>query len=172
MTLLGSSADAIDIASDRGRFDDFLNGLGIPQPPGGGVTSVDEALNIAKLIGYPVLVRPSYVLGGRAMEIVHDASELVRYMSLAMELDTRHPVLIDKYLAGKEVEVDAIGDGERVFIPGVMPGSAGLSSDFFFGLHAATHTTTDTSTAISMGTRVFMDTSGRHNRRQCVGAIL
>jgi carbamoyl-phosphate synthase large subunit len=120
MPLLGSSADAIDIASDRGRFENFLNQLGIPQPPGAGVTSVDEALNIAKLIGYPVLVRPSYVLGGRAMEIVHNTSELTRYMSLAIELDTKHPVLIDKYLQGKEVEVDAIGDGERVLIPGIM----------------------------------------------------
>ncbi|MFQ5827319.1 MAG: ATP-grasp domain-containing protein, partial [Dehalococcoidia bacterium] len=74
----------------------------------------------AKLIGYPVLVRPSYVLGGRAMEIVHNASELVHYMTLAIELDARHPVLIDKYLEGKEVEVDAICDGERVLIPGIM----------------------------------------------------
>ncbi|GAG96277.1 unnamed protein product, partial [marine sediment metagenome] len=120
MPLLGSSAEAIDLAEDRRRFENFLNQLGIPQPPGGGVTSVDEALSIAKLIGYPVLVRPSYVLGGRAMEIVHDASELTRYMSLAIELDTKHPILIDKYLEGKEVEVDAIGDGERVLIPGIM----------------------------------------------------
>ncbi|MFB0559477.1 MAG: carbamoyl-phosphate synthase large subunit, partial [Dehalococcoidales bacterium] len=120
MPLLGSSADAIDIASDRGRFENFLNQLGIPEPPGAGVTSVDEALSVAKLIGYPVLVRPSYVLGGRAMEIVHDATELIRYMGLAIELDTRHPVLIDKYLQGKEVEVDAIGDGESVLIPGIM----------------------------------------------------
>ncbi|MBI2980450.1 MAG: carbamoyl-phosphate synthase (glutamine-hydrolyzing) large subunit, partial [Chloroflexi bacterium] len=120
LPLLGWSADAIDLASDRGRFEDFASHLGIPQPPGAGVTSIDAALNIAKLIGYPVLVRPSYVLGGRAMEIVHDASELARYMSLAIELDTKHPVLIDKYLEGKEVEVDAIADGEDVFIPGVM----------------------------------------------------
>jgi carbamoyl-phosphate synthase large subunit len=120
MPLLGSSADAIDLASDRGRFENFASQLGIPQPPGSGVFSVEEALNVAKLIGYPVLVRPSYVLGGRAMEIVHDATELIRYMSLAMELDTKHPVLIDKYLEGKECEVDAVGDGETVFIPGVM----------------------------------------------------
>jgi len=120
MPLLGSSAEVIDLAEDRRRFENFLSELGIPQPPGAGVFSVDEALNIAKLIGYPVLVRPSYVLGGRAMEIVHDASELVRYMSLAIELEPRHPVLIDKYLEGKEVEVDAIGDGETVFIPGIM----------------------------------------------------
>jgi carbamoyl-phosphate synthase large subunit len=120
MPLLGSSADAIDLASDRGRFENFVSQLGIPQPPGAGVFSVEEALNVAKLIGYPVLVRPSYVLGGRAMEIVHDDTELIRYVSLAMELDTKHPVLIDKYLEGKECEVDAVGDGEMVFIPGVM----------------------------------------------------
>ena len=120
MPILGSSAEVIDLAEDRRRFENFLGELGIPQPPGAGVSSLDEALNTAKFIGYPVVVRPSYVLGGRAMEIVHDASELVRYMSLALELDTRHPVLIDKYLEGKEVEIDAIGDGERVFIPGIM----------------------------------------------------
>jgi len=120
MPLLGSSAEAIDLAEDRRRFENLLSGLGIPQPPGAGVTSVDEALNVAKLIGYPVLVRPSYVLGGRAMEIVHNAGELVRYMSLAIELDTKHPILIDKYLEGKEVEVDAIGDEEDVLIPGIM----------------------------------------------------
>jgi len=120
MPLLGSSAEAIDLAEDRRRFENFLNQLGIPEPPGAGVTSIDEALSVAKLIGYPVLVRPSYVLGGRAMEIVHDASELIRYMRLAIELDTRHPILIDKYLQGKEVEVDAIGDGESVLIPGIM----------------------------------------------------
>jgi len=120
MPLLGSSAEAIDLAEDRRRFENFLSELGVPQPPGAGVTSVDEALSVAKLIGYPVLVRPSYVLGGRAMEIVHDDSELSRYMKLAMELDTKHPVLIDKYLEGKEVEVDAVGDGEDVLIPGIM----------------------------------------------------
>ena len=120
MPLLGSSADAIDLASDRRRFENFLDELSIPQPPGAGVTSVDEGLNVAQLIGYPVLVRPSYVLGGRGMEIVYNATELVRYMSLAIELDTGHPVLIDKYLQGKEVEVDAIADGEAVLIPGIM----------------------------------------------------
>ncbi|MFC1937331.1 carbamoyl-phosphate synthase large subunit [Chloroflexota bacterium] len=118
--LLGSSAEAIDLAEDRSRFENFLDGLGIPQPPGAGVTSVEEGIKVADLIGYPVLVRPSYVLGGRAMEIVHNITELVRYMGLAIELDTKYPVLIDKYLEGKEVEVDAIGDGERVLIPGIM----------------------------------------------------
>jgi carbamoyl-phosphate synthase large subunit len=120
MPLLGSSADAISLAEDRKRFEMFLDDLGIPQPPGGGVTSLDEGLQVAELIGYPVMVRPSFVLGGRAMEIVDNATELVRYIGLAMEIDTRHPVLIDKYLQGKEVEVDAIGDGENVLIPGIM----------------------------------------------------
>jgi carbamoyl-phosphate synthase large subunit len=118
--LLGSSAESIDLAEDRKRFEDLMGKLGIPQPPGAGVTSMDEALAVAKNIGYPLVVRPSYVLGGRAMEIVHNASELVRYMSRAFELDTAHPVLIDKYLSGKEVEVDAICDGQDVLIPGVM----------------------------------------------------
>jgi carbamoyl-phosphate synthase large subunit len=120
MPILGSSAEAIDQAEDRQRFEDLMNLLGVPQPPGGTATTVEGALNVAKLIGYPVLVRPSYVLGGRAMEIVHNATELIHYMNQAMELDSKHPILIDKYLEGKEVEVDAICDGERVLIPGIM----------------------------------------------------
>jgi len=120
MPVLGTSAECIDLSEDRRRFEQFLGNLGIPQPPGAGVTSIEEALNVAKLIGYPVLVRPSYVLGGRGMEIVHNASELSHYMSIATELNTGHPVLIDKYLEGKEAEVDCICDGETVLIPGVM----------------------------------------------------
>ncbi len=120
MPIIGSSAEAIDLAEDRHRFEDQMSRLGIPQPPGAGVTAVEDALNVAKLIGYPVLVRPSYVLGGRAMEIVHSASELIRYATMAVELGTGKPILIDKYLEGKEVEVDAICDGERVLIPGIM----------------------------------------------------
>jgi carbamoyl-phosphate synthase large subunit len=118
--ILGSSADAIDQAEDRERFENLMNHLGIPQPPGGAVTTIEQALNVAKPIGYPVLVRPSYVIGGRAMEIVHNATELIHYMNQAIELNSGHPVLIDKYLEGKEVEVDAICDGERVLIPGIM----------------------------------------------------
>jgi carbamoyl-phosphate synthase large subunit len=120
MPIIGSSADAIDLASDRKRFEHFLDELGIPQPPGAGVISLEEGLKVAALIGYPVLVRPSYVLGGRAMEIVYSDEELKRYFGLAMELDTGHPVLIDKYLQGNEAEVDAIGDGEDVLVPGIM----------------------------------------------------
>jgi carbamoyl-phosphate synthase large subunit len=120
MPIIGSSADSIDLASDRKRFEKFLEGLSIPQPPGAGVTSLEEGLKVAELIGYPVLVRPSYVLGGRAMEIVYNATELVKYMGMAMELNTGKPVLIDKYIMGKEAEVDAIGDGIDVLIPGIM----------------------------------------------------
>jgi carbamoyl-phosphate synthase large subunit len=120
LPILGSSAEAIDIAEDRHRFEDFLDRLGIPQPPGAGVRSLEEAITVAKTLGYPVLVRPSYVLGGRAMEIVYNEPELIRYLTLALEMDSQHPVLIDKYFQGKEVEVDAICDGERVLIPGVM----------------------------------------------------
>ncbi len=120
MPLLGSSSETIDLAEDRKRFENFLSQLGIPQAPGSAVTTIDEALKVASLIGFPVLVRPSYVLGGRAMEIVHDAGELERYIKLAIDLDTGHPVLIDKYLLGKEAEIDAVGDGESVFIPGIM----------------------------------------------------
>ncbi|MEA3443039.1 MAG: carbamoyl-phosphate synthase large subunit [Chloroflexota bacterium] len=120
LPILGSAAEAIDIAEDRHRFEDFLDRQGIPQPPGASVFSVDEAVNVANSLDYPLLVRPSYVLGGRAMEIVYNESELVRYLTLALEVDRQHPVLIDKYMQGKEVEVDAISDGERVLIPGIM----------------------------------------------------
>jgi len=118
--IFGSSADVIDIAEDRRRFEDFLQRAGVPQPPGAAVTNVEDALRTADLIGYPVLVRPSYVLGGRAMEIVQSANELVRYMRAAVELSEGRPILIDKYLEGREIEVDAICDGESVLIPGIM----------------------------------------------------
>ncbi len=120
MPILGSSAEAIDLAEDRQRFEDFLQKLGIPQPPGAAITTVEDALTTAQTIGYPVLVRPSYVLGGRAMEIVQNATDLIRYMSAAVEIGSGKPILIDKYMEGREVEVDAIGDGERVLIPGIM----------------------------------------------------
>ena len=120
MPVMGSSAEAIDIASDRRRFEDFLSRLGVPQPPGAAVVTVEEALNVAQRIGYPVLMRPSYVLGGRAMEIIQNPTELVRYHTAAADVLQGRPVLIDKYLEGREVELDAVCDGERVLIPGIM----------------------------------------------------
>ena len=155
--LLGSSAETIDLAEDRRRFENFLANLGIPQPPGAGVQSVEEALNVAKLIGYPVLVRPSYVLGGRAMEIVHNASELVHYMNLATEVNPGHPVLIDKYLEGKEAEVDAVCDGESVFIPGIMEHieRAGVHSGDSMAVYPGLNLTTiETDTMVDYAVRV------------------
>jgi carbamoyl-phosphate synthase large subunit len=118
--ILGSSAEAIDIAEDRSRFEELLQRLGIPQPPGAAVATVEQALSTAQLIGYPVLVRPSYVLGGRAMEIVQNPRDLIRYVTQAVEIAAGKPILIDKYLEGIEAEVDAICDGEKTLIPGVM----------------------------------------------------
>ena len=118
--ILGSSVEAIDLAEDRRAFAQALDAIGVPQPMGGTTTTVDEAIAIAERAGYPVLVRPSYVLGGRAMEIVRNRDELRRYMVWAIGAMPRGQVLVDKYLQGMEVEVDAISDGETVVIPGVM----------------------------------------------------
>ena len=120
LPLLGSSAETIDLAEDRRRFEELMNHLGVPQPPGAAINSLEEAHQVAATVGYPVLVRPSYVLGGRAMEIVHNTDDLTRYMNQAVELSQGKPILIDKYLEGREVEVDAICDSERVLIPGIM----------------------------------------------------
>jgi carbamoyl-phosphate synthase large subunit len=118
--ILGSSAESIDLAEDRRRFEALLQSLGIPQPPGAAVTTIEEALSTAQLIGYPVLVRPSYVLGGRAMEIVQNARDLIRYVNEAAQIASGKPILIDKYLEGIEAELDAICDGQDTLIPGVM----------------------------------------------------
>jgi carbamoyl-phosphate synthase large subunit len=120
MPIIGSSSETIDLAEDRRRFEEFLSGLGIPQPPGAAVLRVEDAMHTAETLGYPVLVRPSYVLGGRAMEICQNPTELARFVQHAAEAADGKPILIDKYLEGKEVEVDAICDGERVLIPGIM----------------------------------------------------
>jgi len=149
MPIIGSSAETIDLAEDRYRFEEFLDRLGIPQPPGGTARSLEGAQSIAKLIGYPVLVRPSYVLGGRAMEIVNDANELVRYMNGALELGNKHPVLVDKYIQGKEVEVDAVSDGQSVLVPGIMEHieRAGVHSGDSMAIYPAlnlTHSEVDT----------------------------
>ncbi|MAF53922.1 MAG: carbamoyl phosphate synthase large subunit [Chloroflexi bacterium] len=120
LPILGSTAQSIDTASDRHLFEEFLARVDIPNPPGAAVSSLESALNVAQEIGYPVLVRPSYVLGGRAMEIVQNATELVRYMTSALEAGIGRRVLIDRYFEGREVEVDAVCDGEIVLIPGIM----------------------------------------------------
>ncbi|MFZ5649979.1 MAG: carbamoyl-phosphate synthase large subunit [Bacillota bacterium] len=118
--ILGTSVDDIDRAEDRERFDSLLLELDISKPPGKAAYSVEEAVGIAGEIGFPVLVRPSYVLGGRAMEIVYNNDELLNYMATAVMVTPEHPVLVDKYLQGDELEVDAIADGETVLIPGIM----------------------------------------------------
>jgi carbamoyl-phosphate synthase large subunit len=118
--ILGPPVRSIDLAEDREKFDAFLAELDIPRPPGGAAMSLDGAIAAADRVGFPVLVRPSYVLGGRAMGIVHDRAELREYVTTAMRVSPDHPVLIDKYLAGLELEVDAIADGETVLIPGIM----------------------------------------------------
>lgn len=120
INILGTKVEDIDKAEDRKKFIQVLNELDIPLPPGSTATSVAGALVIAEKIGYPVLVRPSYVIGGRAMEIVYDDDELTEYMQMAVDVNDRHPVLVDKYLTGMEIEVDGISDGETVLIPGIM----------------------------------------------------
>jgi len=117
--IAGTSADAIALAEDRRRFHDFADALGIPQPPGGTASSPTEALAVADEIGYPVLVRPSYVLGGRGMEIAYGPEDLERYFRSALEAGTGR-VLVDKYLRGKEVEVDAVSDGSETLVAGIM----------------------------------------------------
>ncbi|AJY76392.1 carbamoyl-phosphate synthase large subunit [Paenibacillus beijingensis] len=118
--ILGSSLESIDTAEDRKKFEALLRSLNIAQPEGSTVTNVEEAVVTAQKLGYPVLVRPSYVLGGRAMEIVYSDEELLSYMKEAVKINPEHPVLIDRYMLGKEAEVDAICDGETVVIPGIM----------------------------------------------------
>ncbi len=119
--ILGTTLENIDKAEDRKEFEDMLKKLNIPQPEGDTAFEIEEAVKIANMIGYPVLVRPSYVLGGRAMEIVHNDEDLRVYMATAIkEISHDAPILVDKYVVGKECEVDAICDGENVFIPGIM----------------------------------------------------
>lgn len=118
--ILGTSVNDINRAEDRDEFDQVIKKAQIPQPDGGTATDAAGALAIAEKIGYPVLVRPSYVLGGRAMEIVKQAKELDYYMHNAVQVSHDHPVLVDQYLVGKECEVDAICDGQNVLIPGIM----------------------------------------------------
>ncbi len=120
VNILGTSADSIDAAEDRERFDELLNKCGIPRPAGHTVMNTEEALKAAEDLGYPVLMRPSYVLGGQNMIIAHSNQDIIEYMEIIMRGGLENPVLIDKYMMGKEVEVDAICDGTDFVIPGIM----------------------------------------------------
>ncbi|MHB1415687.1 MAG: carbamoyl-phosphate synthase large subunit [Chloroflexota bacterium] len=119
--VIGTSVNSIDIASDRGRFSEVMKKYGIPMPESGMASSLEEALQVAARIGYPLIVRPSYVLGGRGMEIVHDEDELRLYVAAAVGVTPDRPILIDRFLENAiETEADALADGEEVFIPAVM----------------------------------------------------
>ena len=120
VTIMGTKVDDLDSAEDRDLFEQALKDLNIPQPPGQTATNEEEAVVSARKIGFPVLVRPSYVLGGRAMEIVENENDLRSYMRTAVKASPDHPVLVDSYLVGSECEVDAISDGKDVLIPGIM----------------------------------------------------
>src|SRR5436309_3913845 len=136
--IAGTSADAIALAEDRRRFHDFADALELPQPPGGTASSPTEALAVAAEIGYPVLVRPSYVLGGRGIEIAYGPDDLERYFHSALEAGTGR-VLVDKYLRGKEVEVDAVSDGSETLVAGIMEHieRAGVHSGDSFAVYPA-----------------------------------
>ena len=118
--IIGTDCEAIDRAENRDAFERLLKDLNIPQPEGRAVTNIEDGISAAARIGYPVLVRPSFVLGGRAMQIVANEAQLRHYLKTAVEIDEDKPVLVDKYIIGKEVEVDAICDGRDVFVPGIM----------------------------------------------------
>ena len=118
--IIGTDCEAIERAENRDSFEKILEELNIPQPQGKAVTKIEDGIKAANEIGYPVLVRPSFVLGGRAMQIVANEAQLVKYLKTAVEIDEDKPVLVDKYIQGKEVEVDAICDGRDVFVPGIM----------------------------------------------------
>ncbi|MBO7364424.1 MAG: carbamoyl-phosphate synthase large subunit [Lachnospiraceae bacterium] len=120
VTIIGTDCDAIERAENRDSFEKILKSLDIPQPRGQAVTKIEDGLKAAAEIGYPVLVRPSFVLGGRAMQLVANEEQLKTYLKTAVEIDADKPVLVDKYIKGREVEVDAIFDGTDAFVPGIM----------------------------------------------------
>ena len=120
VNIIGTDCEAIEKAENRDAFDAVIKSLSIPNPTGEAVTNIDDGIAAARRIGYPVLVRPSFVLGGRAMEIVAREEKLAQYLQNAFAVDADKPVLIDKYVVGKEIEVDAICDGEQVYLPGIM----------------------------------------------------
>jgi len=118
--IFGTKAEDVDAAEDRERFDELLERLGIPRPKGFTVFTLEEALEAANKLGYPVLVRPSYVLGGKGMEIAYNDNDVTEFMEIICREEQEHPILIDKYMMGKEIEVDAICDGKDILIPGIM----------------------------------------------------
>ena len=118
--ILGTSADGVDAAEDRERFDEILNQCGIPRAAGRTVFTTEQALAAAHEVGYPVLVRPSYVLGGQGMEIAYNDRNITEFMRIINQVEQEHPILVDKYLMGREVEVDGVFDGEELLIPGIM----------------------------------------------------
>lgn len=139
--VLGTPIDSIDMAEDRKKFEELLRSLGIPQSEGRTAATVEEARQIAQELGYPVLVRPSYVIGGRAMELVENDQDLANYMDTAVKVSPEHPILIDKYIQGREVEVDAISDGEDTLIAGIMEHieRAGVHSGDSMAVYPAQH---------------------------------
>ncbi len=120
INIIGTGTKSIELAENRDSFEHIMRSLNIPQPLGKAVTTIEDGVKVAADIGYPVLVRPSYVLGGRAMQLCHSEEELKRYLLTAVEVNTDQPVLVDRYIAGKELEVDAVCDGTDVLIPGIM----------------------------------------------------
>lgn len=118
--ILGTSAENVDAAEDRELFDEILEECGIPRPSGGTVYTAEEAKAVANRLGYPVLVRPSYVLGGQGMQIAISDTEVEEFMEIINRIAQDHPILVDKYLQGKELEVDAVCDGTDILIPGIM----------------------------------------------------
>src|SRR5437588_11768645 len=143
--ILGSTVETIDLAEDRRRCEALLRESGIPQSPGGSATSVADAVQIAARVGYPVLVRPSYVLGGRGMEIVRSPEDLRRYVEAAIDLGIRGPILVDKYLLGRELDVDAVCDADAVLIPGILEHieRAGIHSGDSFAVYPPITLTAD-----------------------------
>ena len=120
VNIIGTNCEAIEKAENRDAFEKLLSELEIPQPKGRAVTNIEAGIRAAEEIGYPVLVRPSFVLGGRAMQIVAKEEHLRHYLKTAVEIDEDKPVLVDRYIRGKEVEIDAVCDGKKVFVPGIM----------------------------------------------------
>lgn len=166
--IIGTSNEGIDLAEDRERFDTLMGQLGIPRPKGCLVESVAEAMEKTKELSYPLIVRPSYVLGGRAMQIVYDEGELRQYLREAVVASHEHPVLIDQYMVGREVEVDAISDGINVCIPGIMEQieRAGVHSGDSFAVYPPQHLSQeiiDTLTKYTTDIAVAMNVKGLVN---------